>query len=164
MTAHLSLKTALTASLLAFATLALPSQATTVYKSIGNYGEVKYSQTPPPVGTKYEVIEIRSNGGGTVDRGEYDGKVDANQEAPPSAEEQRIAQLEAQMKEQEERQLAERCQNLRNQMTNLNAGGRVYEMDENGERKYLDSREMQLKKEQIQEAMSQYCSGNGQAT
>ncbi len=68
------------------------------------------------------------------------------------------------MKEQEERQLAERCQNLRNQMTNLNAGGRVYEMDENGERKYLDSREMQLKKEQIQEAMSQYCSGNGQAT
>ena len=78
--------------------------------------------------------------------------------APKDAEAQRVAQLEARIKEQEANANAQRCQSLRNNLTNLNVGGRIYEMDASGNREYLDSREIELKRERVQQAISQYCS------
>ncbi|MGI9339100.1 MAG: DUF4124 domain-containing protein, partial [Psychrobacter sp.] len=77
---------------------------------------------------------------------------------PKDAEAQRVAQLEARIKEQEANANAQRCQSLRNNLTNLNVGGRIYEMDASGNREYLDSREIELKRERVQQAISQYCS------
>lgn len=135
------------------------SQAIQVYKSIGSFGEVKYSQYPPQNGKKVEVLEFRSNGT-QASAGQFAGKTDANQPpAAPSAENQRVAELEARIKDQEANANAQRCQSLRNNLTNLNVGGRIYEMDANGNRKYLDSREIELKRERVQQAITQYCSG-----
>ena len=114
-----------------------------VYKSIGAHGEVKYSQYAPQNGRNIQVIEFRSDGRQT-NAGQLAGKTEANQSAPQSAEEQRVAQLEARIKEQEAQANAERCQSLRNNLTNLNVGGRIYEMDANGKRQYLDGREIEL--------------------
>ena len=44
-------------------------------------------------------------------------------------------------------------------LTNLNVGGRIYEMDANGKRQYLDGREIELKRERVQQAINQYCNG-----
>ena len=133
-------------------------QAIEVYKSIGAHGEVKYSQHKPRDAKNVEVIEFRSDGRQN-NAGQMAGKTDPNQQQnAPSAEEQRVAQLEARLKDQEQQANAQRCQTLRNNLTNLNVGGRIYEMDANGNRKYLDGREIELKRERMQKAIDQYCS------
>lgn len=135
------------------------SHAIQVYKSIGAHGEVKYSQHAPQQGKNVEVIEFRSDGRQT-DTGQLAGRTDANQNRDTqSAEDQRVAQLEARIQEQEANANAQRCQSLRNNLTNLNVGGRIYEMDASGKKQYLDSREIELKRERVQQAISQYCSG-----
>lgn len=135
------------------------SHAVQVYKSIGAHGEVKYSQHAPQNAKNIEVIEFRSDGRQN-DTGQMAGKTDPNQSNnAQSAEEQRIAQLEARIKDQEAQANAQRCQSLRNNLTNLNVGGRIYEMDADGNRKYLDGREIELKRERVQQAIGQYCSG-----
>lgn len=136
------------------------SHAIQVYKSIGAHGEVKYSQHAPQQGKNVEVIEFRSDGRQT-DTGQLAGRTDANQNRDTqSAEDQRVAQLEARIQEQEANANAQRCQSLRNNLTNLNVGGRIYEMDASGKKQYLDSREIELKRERVQQAISQYCSGS----
>lgn len=133
------------------------SQAVQVYKSIGTHGEVKYSQHPPQNGKNVELIEFRSDGRQN-NAGQLAGKTNANQASTTqSAEEQRVAQLEARIKEQDAQANAQRCQSLRNNLTNLNVGGRIYEMDANGKRQYLDGREIELKRERVQQAITQYC-------
>ncbi|WP_227677810.1 DUF4124 domain-containing protein [Psychrobacter frigidicola] len=134
------------------------SYAIQVYKSIGTHGEVKYSQHPPQNSKNVEVIEFRSDGR-QADAGQLAGKTDANQNNnAQNPEEQRVAQLEARIKDQEANANAQRCQSLRNNLTNLNVGGRIYEMDTSGKRQYLDSREIEVKRERVQQAISQYCS------
>lgn len=134
------------------------SQAVQVYKSIGAHGEVKYSQHAPQNGKNVELIEFRSDGRQN-NAGQLAGKTDANQASnTQSAEEQRVAQLEARIKEQDAQANAQRCQSLRNNLTNLNVGGRIYEMDASGKRQYLDGREIELKRERVQQAITQYCS------
>ncbi|MGP5193068.1 DUF4124 domain-containing protein [Psychrobacter celer] len=138
------------------------SHAIQVYKSIGAHGEVKYSQHAPQNGKNVELIEFRSDGRQN-NPGEMAGKTDASQSSnAQTAEQQRVAQLEARIKEQEAQANAQRCQSLRNNLTNLNVGGRIYEMDANGKRQYLDGREIELKRERVQQAIDQYC-GNSAA-
>ncbi|MGP4713874.1 DUF4124 domain-containing protein [uncultured Psychrobacter sp.] len=135
------------------------THAVQVYKSIGAYGEVKYSQHAPQNGKNIEVIEFRSDGRQN-NAGQMAGKTNSEQNnSAPDAEQQRVAQLEARIEEQEAQANAQRCQSLRNNLTNLNVGGRIYEMDTNGERRYLDGREIELKRERVQQAISQYCTG-----
>lgn len=133
------------------------SHAIQVYKSIGVHGEVKYSQHPPQNGTNVEVIEFRSDGRQN-NAGQMAGRTSTDQNTSTlDPEAQRIAQLEARIKEQEASEIAQRCQSLRNNLTNLNVGGRIYELDDSGQKKYLDSREIELKRERVQQAIGQYC-------
>ena len=133
------------------------SHAIQVYKSVGAYGEVKYSQHTPQNGKNIEMIEFRSDGR-QADAGQMAGRTSTSPDtAPKDAEAQRVEQLEARIKEQEANANAQRCQSLRNNLTNLNVGGRIYEMDASGKREYLDSREIELKRERVQQAIGQYC-------
>lgn len=148
-----------TSMALACLAIMMPSHAATVYKTIGKFGEVKYSQFPPQGNTKVEIIELRSDGRQMV-AGEMNGHTGStNQPLPPSTEDQRNAQIEQQQRHQKELEDAKRCQTLRNNLTNLNAGGRIYEPDGNGGRKYLDKREIELKRENVQQMIVQYCAG-----
>ncbi|MEC5211029.1 hypothetical protein RCH20_002110 [Psychrobacter sp. PL15] len=136
------------------------SHAIQVYKSIGSHSEVKYSQHAPKNGKNIEVIEFRSDGRQT-NTGQLAGKTETNQNNnTQNAEDQRVAQLEARIRDQEANANAQRCQSLRNNLTNLNVGGRIYEMDASGKRQYLDGREIELKRERVQQAISQYCNGS----
>ncbi len=143
---------------MAGAVMLSPAEALTVYKSIGDFGEVKYSQFPPKEGKGVEVIELR-NDGRQVDAGAMAGKTDATQKAPPTPEEQRIAQLETQMKEQKEKENAQRCQNLRNNLANLNIGGRLYKPDDKGGRQFLSSAEIDQERANMQKLIQEHCSG-----
>lgn len=163
--AHSSMINTATKLLIGFSTtcvLALSmnaSHAIQVYKSVGAHGEVKYSQHAPQNARNIEVIEFRSDGRQTS-AGQMAGKTDPNQNSESqNTEDQRVAQLEARIKDQEAQANAQRCQSLRNNLTNLNVGGRIYEMDASGKRQYLDGREIELKRERVQQAIGQYCKG-----
>ena len=74
------------------------SQAIEVYKSVGAYGEVKYSQHMPRDAKRVEVIEFRSDGR-QVNRGQMAEQTTANQQTEAqSPEAQRANQLEARVK------------------------------------------------------------------
>lgn len=143
-----------------FGLAAVNGNAIEVYKSIGEHGEVKYSQHPPRGVKDVELIVLRSDGR-QVSAGKMAGKTDPNQQVETkTAEEQRIAELEARIKEKERLDNAKVCQSLRNNLANLNMGGRIYETDEEGNRQYLDNREIELKRESIQKALqAKNCGG-----
>lgn len=134
-----------------------------IYKWTEANGTPHYSQNPPTNGVnlkKVQEIELR-DGGRVASAGQMAGKTSADPttaaDANMTPEQKRIKELEAQNKAQADQQNKERCKSLQNNLQNLNAGGRVYEMDNNGERKYLDNREMELRKQKVAEAVQQYC-------
>lgn len=153
--------------LLGLVTVSVSSQAITLYKWTDPNGTPHFSDTPPANGVNLknvQVIEMRTDG-----RVADSGTMGANSatsttsmptvggQASTSATAGTASPEQARIKELEAQQMKERCQSLQNNLQNLNAGGRVYEMDDKGERKYLDDREMELRKQKVAEAVSQYC-------
>lgn len=150
--------------LIAASFLAAISQAATYYKWIDPNGVPHYSQYAPTQGVdlrKVQVVNTRelamaSAGSNTRGNAEMPASAPAANQTP---EQKRIAELEAQSKAQKQQQDQERCKTLQANLQNMDAGGRVYEMAPNGERKYLDGREIELRRQQIQQAINQYCKG-----
>ncbi|WP_290002687.1 DUF4124 domain-containing protein [Faucicola atlantae] len=159
------MRNAITYSLLIAAScIGAMSHAATYYKWIDPNGVPHYSQYAPTQGVdlkKVQVINTRemamasAGGNSNANNGVPASPVGATQ----TAEQRRIAELEAQNKAQQKEQDKERCKTLQANLQNMNAGGRVYEMAQNGERKYLDGREIELRRQQIQQAINQYCKG-----
>lgn len=145
-------------SLAGFSFFALNAQANTinVCKTTGSHGEVKYSQVVSgELGTTCtgELIGFRSDG-----RQNTPGEMAAPSIDPAQAAEQsRAAQLEQQIKEMEARETAQRCQTLRNSLANLNMGGRVYEMDADNNRTYLNAQEIDTRRKRTQQTIAQFC-------
>lgn len=140
-------------------------QALTYYKWTDANGTPHYSQYAPTNGVdlkKVQVITMRDDGrinntGQMAEQNVPTTSQMPNPEGNLTPEQQRIKELEAQNKSQKEQADKERCKSLQNNLQNLNAGGRVYEMDNKGQRKYLDGREIELKKQKVQQAIQQYC-------
>lgn len=138
-------------------TMTVPSHATTVYKTIGDFGEVKYSQFPPHNNVKAEIIELRSNGRPMQSGKMEDTTVSTQPATYASKEKQRIKQLEQQMQHQQNLEITKRCQSLYENLRNLNTGDRIYEPDGKGGRHYLEKRDIELKQENVQKMIGQYC-------
>ncbi len=130
----------------------------TYYKSVGSKGEVRYTQFPPNNSNKYETIVMRSDGR-TDDAGKLAGKGGTDESSKQlSATEQQMKVLEERIQRQEEQDKVRKCQSLRNNLTNLNIGGKIYEMRD-GKKHYLDDAQIEKKRETIKKAISQYCEG-----
>lgn len=149
--AHLAQKT-LALALAFFAQSALAQ--TVIYESVGAHGEVLYTQLPPE-GKPYKTIEMRADGR-INDPGQMAGQTSAQTPAD-STTDARVAELERQVKVQEQARMNQYCQGLKNNLTAFNSGDRVYDTDPQGNRKYLDSSEINSRRERTQQAISQYC-------
>ena len=125
---------------------------TTVYRSVGAHGEVKYSQFPPENAKNLETLEFRSDG-----RQNTPGQMAAPMADPNTADNERVSQLQQQVKDLENREHAQRCQTLRNNLANLNIGGRIYETNAQGERVYLNDQEISARRLRIQQTMNEHC-------
>lgn len=144
-------------SLLITATFSMTAHAatTTVYKSVGKHGEVRYSQMQPKDTTNFEVLEIRSDGR-TNNAGQMAQLPETNSMTP---EAQRIADLEKQNQALQNQELANRCQSLRANFANLTVGGRLFETNAQGERVYLNDQEISSRRQRHQQMLDQYCKG-----
>lgn len=153
----MSLRKPFTAFLLMLTAVGL--NAATYYKWTDSNGVPHYSQYAPTNGVdlkKVQVINTRELGSPAATAATA-GTTSSTASTVMSPEQKRIAELEKQNKAQQQQQDKERCKALQNNLSNLNVGGRVYEMDSKGERKYLDGREIELRRQKVAQAISQYC-------
>ncbi|MDO5050912.1 hypothetical protein [Moraxella equi] len=148
----------LTALLFSTAVFGMTAHAasTTVYKSVGKHGEVRYSQMQPKDTQNFQILEMRSDGR-TADAGQLAQQAESTPNLTPEA--QRIADLEQQNKALQNQELANRCQSLRANFANLTIGGRIFETNAQGEKVYLNDQEVSSKRQQHQQMIDQYCKG-----
>lgn len=159
-------------TLMSFNTIASHAQTTTnkdlghtqVYKSIGEFGEVKYSQFEPINGNQAEIIQMRRDG-----RQSQPGRFAADPvnlafNTKTSSYQNNNSQnnsyrnkrkLTTSNRQQTSAQA--QCQKLHSNLASLQGGGDVYESQSNGERRYLDVIEVALKLEDTQKLVTQYC-------
>lgn len=144
--------------MMAIASLAISAHAntTTVYKSVDKNGVTLYSQFMPKGTTKYETLQMRSDGR-TASAGQMASIPDPAAPPAQNSDAQRLADLEKQVQEQKAQEMARHCQNMRTNLANLNTGGRMYEVNAEGQRTYLNDQEVSAKKQRITESIKQYC-------
>jgi len=171
--------------LLALAVLcALPTLANAeIYKWKDKDGVMRYTDTPPPSNVKQENIVgkkfIKPTGqaplspvttAGASDKDAASGKEVVTGKNPAakaeSAEEsaaklrQKNAEIEKHNKQEKETQAKvkeENCIASKANLASYQQGGRVYKMNEKGEREYLDDAGLKQGAEKAQKDVAQYC-------
>lgn len=128
----------------------------TIYKTVGKFGEIKYSQFAPESNTKTETIQMRSDG-----RPSQPGLF-----APLATEPNKVSSnptnnttnnSTATKTSDPNAATPSQCQKLRNNLSNLQLGGEIYESKSDGAHRYLNPAEVAVKIESTQKLLSQYC-------
>lgn len=147
-----------------------------IYKWKDKDGKIRYSDTPPPSNVKQEAIagkkKLAAPTGkeplAPVDKAGVAPAVGTPKSIePPSnpedlAAEQRQQKAEAEKnnkleKESEAKRKAENCSSAKANMETYTQGGRVYKMNEKGEREYLDESAFKVGREKAQQEINDNC-------
>jgi hypothetical protein len=148
-----------------------------IYKWKDKYGAIRYTDTPPPSNIKQEALRgkkaVNPTGSQPLEpvSGQQatpakEGKKGAAKEQPMSKEDeaaqirQRNAEAEKrnkQEKELETKRKAENCTGAKANFETYKQGGRVYKMNEKGEREYMDDKDLQEGKTQAQKEIDENC-------
>lgn len=131
-----------------------------VYKWKDAKGQVRYSDVPPPANVPYETLSSkRSLAPPSAVAKPAPEKTQADREL-----EARKRQAEAEdAKKKEEARLAEQklreqnCITAKSNLQNYQQGGRIYRMNEKGEREYLDDAAIAKGIEQAKKDIEEYC-------
>lgn len=147
--------------------------ATDVYKWKDADGKIRYSDTPPPGKVPYDKVI------GKKQLAPVEGAVAATDAAAPDTKAKKAAdaggdkELDANkrkaeaenLKKKEQEKLDaqkardENCKNAKSNLQNYKQGGRMYKFDENGERVYLDDKDIAVGLEKANQEVEQWCSG-----
>jgi Skp family chaperone for outer membrane proteins len=151
--------------MLALSATAMSSHAE-IYKWKDKNGATRYSDTPPPSNIKQEAIgkkkAIEPTGQAPLAPvAAKEGKKEEMSKEDEAAK-KRQAEAEAdkkakQEKEKQELAQAENCKLARANLATFKNGGRITKTDENGERIYLDDKDIEKGKVQAQEDVNKYC-------
>jgi hypothetical protein len=147
-----------------------------IYKWKDKDGRVRYSDTPPPSNVKQEAIVGKKKPAeptgreplAPVDKAATTpvAEIPKNSEPPTNPEdlaaEKRQQAAEAEKnnkreKEAEAKRKAENCSAAKANMETYTQGGRVYKMNEKGERQYMDESDFKAGKEQAQQEINENC-------
>lgn len=134
----------------------LPAAAGQLYKWTDANGRVQYSDTPP---ADRKAESVKSSGGSSIGAAA----------PPPTAAEQEQAFRKRQSERAEaEEKLAKEgaakkehetgCNRLRGYLRSLEDGGRIYETDSKGERKYYDNAKLDSEKTRVRADIEKHCS------
>jgi outer membrane murein-binding lipoprotein Lpp len=140
-----------------------------VYKWKDKDGSIRYTDTPPPSNIQQKTIGTKKAAPPT----DAPPPVDASRTPPgdggsPAVKAEDAAaqvrqrnaeaeKLNKQEKEAEAKQKADNCKAARANFQTYNQGGRVYKMNENGERYYLADNDLKEGKAQAQSEINEYC-------
>lgn len=142
--------------------LGAPVQAQ-LYKWVDSNGRVQYSDKPPPAGaTKEKKLNIPKNPPAAVPAAPAAGDQPAG---PRTAAEKEMDFRKRKVEEEQSKQKSEaaekenqeRCISAQSQLRNFEEAGRVYTMNEKGERQYYDDEARMRGIEQARQDMAKYC-------
>lgn len=130
-----------------------PALASDIYKYVDENGTVHYVDRPTGAATEERVAFIS----------QPRGSAPRSSESGPDWRERREARQEAQNAADEEAsQQAERaklCQESRDRLQQYNQARRLYRTDENGERVYLDEKQVEEARQKVVELIEENCNG-----
>ena len=134
--------------------MTLPVHANDIYKYVDEDGTVHYVDRPTGAATEERVAFVGRSGTRPSSRSDDSG---------PDWRERRESRQEAQKAAEEEAsQQAEReklCQESRDRLQQYNEARRLYRMEEQGERVYLDEEQVNEAREKIAELIKENCNG-----
>jgi len=146
-----------------------------IYKWKDKDGSIRYTDTPPPSNVKQEAIggkkkPVTPTGKEPLAPVENVRQTSPAMKDPPplpvnasdeaAAQRQRNAEAEKrnkQEKEAEAKRKAENCKAAKANFETYTQGGRVYKMNEKGEREYMGDKDLQAGKEQAQKEINENC-------
>ncbi len=160
--------------LMMFITAPLLSHAE-IYKWKDKDGSIRYTDTPPPSNVKQEAIGGKKKPAtptgkeplapvenvqktSPIMKDSLPGPVNAADEA--AAERQRNAEIEKKNKQEKEKLAKvreENCKTAKANLENYTQGGRIYKMNEKGEREYLGDEDLATGKAQAQREIDENC-------
>ncbi len=147
----------------------MQGQAAEVYKWKDAEGRVRYSDTPPAGKIPYETLAGKKAAAANVqapDAGASAPAVDAKAAKPVADKEldarKRKAEAENLQKKQQEKLDEQKvreqnCVAAKSNLQNYKLGGRMYKIDENGERQYLDDKDIAAGLEKANKEVEQWC-------
>ncbi len=162
--------------MLCVAMLALPLLGhAEIYKWKDKNGSVRYSDTPPPSSIKQEAVGRKKvtkptgvaplspvvNTPAVADAKQVPaGKEEGAQEdaAKKRQENAEIEKKNQQEKEAQAKLKEENCKAAKSNLASYQQGGRVYKMNEKGEREYMDDKDLKQSAEKAKGEVSEYCS------
>jgi len=142
--------------LVVFAFVAAPlASAQQMYKWKDEKGVWHFSENPPPDGGKAEKIEVKPVGG--------------ERPAVPAPDSWRSKELESKQqkaktegadaiaKKREDDQRAQKCQAYKREMDSLTSGVRLFQLNDKGERIFMEDKERQERIEEAKKAIRENC-------
>lgn len=152
-------------ALLTLALLPMSANAE-IYKWKDANGVIRYSDVPPPsnvpresIGVKKVVAPPTATAPSSTETSAQKKSPAANREgdAIKRQEDAEAAKNKEQAKEAELKQKQQNCATAKANLQNYQQGGRIYKMNEKGEREYLDDAGIAKNLEQAQKDVDEYC-------
>jgi cytoskeletal protein RodZ len=136
--------------------LVAPLATAQVYKWTDAQGTTHYSETPPPVGTKYHQVEVNTGSDAPADASSSSSSASSSSTSSQSSSDNSASQPVADTPENR----AKLCASLKTNIGTLQGGGPVVMQGTGGQQQLLnaDQRKQQLDASQLQ--YQQYCNGN----
>lgn len=145
-----------------FLALGAPAQAQ-LYKWVDSEGRVQYSDKPPPAGaTREQKLNIPKGSPAPAAAPEAEGEPPAGPKTFAEKEmeyrKRKVEEEQARQKSQaEEKENQQLCQNAQRRLRTYEEAGRIYTMDEKGERSYVDDEGRTRGLQQAQQDIAKYC-------
>lgn len=128
-------------------------------KWVDEQGKVHYSDQPPKHNAKVEQLHFKDSGGMPQADNPYGRK--STKEMEEDFQRGKTARDNQSKKEEQARANAEakqvNCINARNNLRTMQQSGRMFRMDENGERVYMDDSQRQQQLDAAQQAVNASC-------
>lgn len=143
-----------------------------IYKWKDKNGVVRYSDIPPPSNVPHKSLGKKAvkpptaveapaaaalEGAPVPDSGVQQTPEEVTPDAEVQRQEAEAARKQAEAAEAEQRAKQENCTTARANLANFEQGGRVYKMNENGEREYLGDDDLAAGKADAQAEVDKYC-------
>ncbi len=130
-----------------------------INKWVDDQGQVHYSDQPPPSDAQSKTLRTTDENPDSTSGGTAENKTFVEREAElkkEKAEKQSAADKSAQ-KQAAEDTLKANCLSAQENLRSLQSGARIMQIDDKGERSYLNDTQLQQRIENAQQNVSKYC-------
>ncbi|MGD8407640.1 MAG: DUF4124 domain-containing protein [Thiohalophilus sp.] len=128
-----------------------------VYKWTDEQGRVHYGDKPPDQGARQMQIDAGNGSPGPIPS-EAERREKTQRLLRAYDEERRIKQQQEQRQEAEEAERRRRCARARDRLRRYTYAGSLYQLDDQGNRRYLDDSNRQQTEERARQEVEKWCS------